>query len=537
MLYIVCIALILILANQTIDSLKYLHMLQLEGYNNWQYTKWLRKNYYLNNKNDLIFIGAVIISFFVLGRLINPILVFEILLGIISVYLILKYVLTSKTPRKKKLVYTHRLIRLLITNTAITILEGLSVFYICLSNEGQSLLQQFFIILIMIIVVPINVYIANIINYPIEKMVHKRYKLLAKRKIQKMSNLKVIGLTGSYGKTSTKHFLYTILKEKYNCLMTPESYNTPMGICKVIRENLNDSHEVFIVEMGARRPGEIKEICQIVNPMGGIITSIGAQHLETFKSVEKVADTKFELIYALPTDGIAVLNGDNEYCVNNIHKVKTSVITYGIDNKDVDIHAENIHYSSMGTTFDIHDKTGIVMQCSTIVLGKHNIYNILAAVCMAHEIGLDYDAIGKGIGKIEAVEHRLQIVPTVNGLIVIDDTFNSNPIGSKAALEVISTFGDGNKIIITPGMIELGKKESHYNKEFGKNIANVCQYAILVGAKRTKAITDGLEEVNFPKNRIIIVNNLDEATQKLGGIAKPGDVVLFENDLPDNYNE
>ena len=213
-------------------------------------------------------------------------------------------------------------------------------------------------------------------------------------------------------------------------------------------------------------------------------------------------------------------------------------ILYGLEDiKNLDVYADDIVVSEFGSIFTLRDKNGNNVSCSTKLLGKHNIYNILAGACVAISMGMSFDEISKGISRIEPVPHRLNIINPGTGIIIIDDAFNSNPIGTRAALEVISQFKEGRKIIVTPGMVELGAMEEEANREFGINIGKVCDFVILVGEKRTKPIYEGLMESNFNPSNIFIVNNLDEASERLGKITRAKDVVLFENDLPDNYNE
>lgn len=321
-------------------------------------------------------------------------------------------------------------------------------------------------------------------------------------------------------------------------IQTPESYNTPMGLSKVINNDLKEEHEVFVAEMGAKKPGEIRELAELARPKIGIITSIGPVHIDTFKNIDNIMKTKYELIEELPTDGIAIFNYDNEYVRKLADKTFKEKILYGIELKDkVDIYVEDIETSENGSSFTLKHKDGRSIRCTTKLLGKHNIYNILAGVAAALAMGLDFEEIKEGIAKIEPVEHRLNLIDSPSGVIVIDDAFNSNPEGTKAALEVISQFKGGKKIIVTPGMIELGEMEEKYNREFGANIGKVCDYAILVGEKRTRPIYEGLKESNFKEDHIFVVNSLDEATKIIANLAKPKDVVLFENDLPDTYTE
>lgn len=318
-------------------------------------------------------------------------------------------------------------------------------------------------------------------------------------------------------------------------LATPESYNTTMGNVRIIREKLKEEHEVFISEMGARYRKDIEEICNFVKPQIGIITSIGAQHLETFKNIENIVKTKSELLESLPDDGIVFLPNDDSHCLKLYNKEKRKKYIYGVNDKHADVYAKNIKVGSEGSTFTAVTQNGEI-NCTTKLLGEHNIQNILGCIAIAIHLGLTNEQIASGVSKIKAVDHRLQILPSSNGVTIIDDAFNSNPVGSKMALDVLKTF-EGRKIIVTPGMVELGNDEYKYNKEFGKHMASCVDIAILVGKKKTEPIVEGLKESKFNDMNIYIVENLDSASKKLGELTKAGDVVLFENDLPDNYNE
>ncbi len=476
-----------------------LHIAQLEGYEYDHYLKWLK-----NNKD--------------------------------KAYSLKK----NNQPVKKPLVMTNRAKRLYNANYIINI-----IFFFILAILSISILPNYVDLIVMLVVLgilyylqPIIMALATFVMEPIEKRINMGFYVSAQNKIKAREDLKVVGITGSFGKTSTKFIIGAILEEKFNVLNTPESYNTPMGLSKVINNELNNDHEVFIAEMGAKKIGEIREVAQLAQPQIGVLTSIGPVHIETFKNIDNIMKTKYELIEELPTDGIAVFNYDNEYIRKLADKTFKEKILYGMENvEDLDIYADNIEVSELGSSFTLKDKEGNIIRCTTKLLGKHNIYNILAGASVGKALGLSFEEIAKGIERIEPIPHRLNIINPGTGVIIIDDAFNSNPIGSKAALEVLGQFKEGKKIIVTPGMVELGEIEEAANREFGVNIGKVCDYVILVGEKRTIPIYEGLMETNYNKSNIFIVNNLDEATVQIGKIAKPKDVVLFENDLPDNYSE
>jgi UDP-N-acetylmuramoyl-tripeptide--D-alanyl-D-alanine ligase len=356
-----------------------------------------------------------------------------------------------------------------------------------------------------------------------------------------MRNLhpKVIAITGSYGKTSTKYILNSMLSQKFNVLMTPDSYNTPMGICKVIRGQLEPEHEIFIVEMGAYQRGDIRELCRLVYPEIGILTAVGAQHLERFKNIENIARTKYELIESLPQDGIAVFNDDNEICSELANKTTIKMARYAVDRLDekVELTARKIENTRRGLTFIIEKSSGETCKVETKLLGRNNVYNILAATAVALECGVTLDNVSHATKLLEPIPHRLQLISGAGGVTVVDDGFNANPVGARAALEVLEGFSDGRKILVTPGMVELGDMEFDENKTFGAEAAKVCEFVILVGPIQTKPILEGLRTAGFPKEKILLVENLTQASESLTNIIKSGDVVLFENDLPDSYSE
>ena len=479
-----------------------LHMVQLEGYKPENYKKWIK-----NNEDRAFSLEK------------------------------------NEDPVKTPLVFTKRATRLyranLLVNVVIFIIP--TIIYI---NAGNRISVWIFAIVLALIAFLIYkfqqliMYISTIIMKPVENKINMGFYTSAQNKIKSRNDLNVIGITGSFGKTSTKFIVSTILSQKFNVLTSPESYNTPMGLSKVINNDLDANHEVFVAELGARQIGEIREVAELVQPKIGIITNIGPAHIETFKNIDNIMKTKYELIEELPTDGVAVFNYDNEHIKKLADKTFKEKMLYGLEDTDnLNMYADNIVVSEFGSSFTLKDDEGNSVECTTKLLGKHNIYNILAGACVGKILGFSFEEISKGISDIEPVEHRLNIINPGTGVIIIDDAFNSNPIGTKAALDVLSQFKEGKKIIVTPGMIELGEMEVPANREFGVNIGKVCDYVILVGKKRTEPIYEGLMETNFNKENIFVVNNLEEATAQIGKIAKAKDVVLFENDLPDNYSE
>lgn len=517
-----------------------LHMMQLEGYKDQNYLKWLSGNkdkVYPKKLRLTINILAVITIF--TGAIVNPYVIY--VYAIIWAGAMFYSVNFKKEDTKIELNYTDRAKRLFMVNAIVNVALlalGLAI-YTYFIPEFKAFIPLMLLFSTLIYYMnPYTLLLANKIMRPVEAGINKYFFDNAKKRVESFEGLNIVGITGSYGKTSVKFIASTIVEEKFNTLKTPESYNTPMGVSKVINEELNNSHETFIVEMGARNIGDIKEMSILVSPKIGILTSIGPTHLETFKNIENIMKTKYELIEALPSDGIAIFNYDNKYVKKLADKTFKEKIIYGMNNiKELDIYATDIEVSEVGSTFTLGYKSGESIKATTKLLGEHNISNILAGVALGKTLGLSLEEIASRISKIEPIPHRLQLITPGTGVTIIDDAFNSNPVSSKAALDVLSKFKEGRKIIITPGMIELGDDEWKENHEFGKNIAKVCDFAILVGPKRTKPIQDGIKKQGFAPDSLFVVDSLDKATQVLGKLTRPKDVVLFENDLPDNYNE
>lgn len=385
------------------------------------------------------------------------------------------------------------------------------------------------------LLLPLWTALAGLLASPVEKLIHEMYFRDAQKKLAARPDLIKIGITGSYGKTSVKFILGTLLSEKYQTLVTPSSYNTPMGVTRVIREKLQPAHQVFVAEMGARHVGDIKELCRLVHPHYGVLTSVGPQHLDTFHTLERIKSTKYELMDAVPKDGCCFFVDDGGTCRELFEKTQKEKRLCGLHPADdVDVWASDVTVSPAGSHFTLHTATDSVA-CETRLLGEHNIQNILLAATVCLHLGLSLRQIAHGIGHLAPVEHRLQLIPS-RGVTIIDDAFNSNPHGARAALHVLAGF-PGRRIIITPGMVELGGKEDKYNRDFGRQIAQSADVAILVGKRHTQPIVDGLNEKGFPKKEVYVVGTLDEAAALLGKIGRPGDVALFENDLPDNYSE
>lgn len=491
-----------------------MHFFQLNSYKPITQMKWLKKN---PDKFAYPFAAAVV------SILINQ-LIFQTG-SPIAYALALFFVIPKKA--KKPLVYTPRVKRMLATTTVITVIP-LALVHVLTKNTTSVIVTQS----IYAVLSPIMVLIANFINKPIEKHINNGYINDAKRILASCPDLKIIGITGSYGKTSVKYYLNTLLQAKYNVLMTPESYNTPMGVVKTIRGSLKSTDEIFICEMGARWVGDIKELCDIVHPQHGVITSIGPQHLESFGSLDNVKKTKFELADSLPDGGYLFLNGDDENI--KAHGSNRPCIRYTVEG-DGDYNATDISVSSKGTSFTVTSPNGERESFSTRIIGRHNVLNIVGAIAVANTFGVPMKALKGQVRKLEGVPHRLELTVR-NGVTLIDDAYNSNPSGSKAALDALELF-DGYKIAVTPGMVELGEKQEELNREFGKHMAKVCDYVVLVGQKQAVPMLAGLRDEGYDENKIFVADTVQEAFKHVYALNSNGKdkIILIENDLPDNY--
>ena len=506
-------------------------MLQLNFYDeNHRYLKWLLKNptkVFLTV--DMFF---VIFAVFI-GMPAKVCMALFTLFYLVVLYQ--NYRATKKEQVKIKLAITSRVKRLLVTITIIYFIPFIG-FYLGYMEEYLGI--YYFLMGALVYVNYFVVMVANIINIPVEHQVFLYYKRKAKKKLKEMPNLKKIGITGSYGKTSCKNILNDILNVEFISSTTPKNYNTTYGMILTVNNYLDKFNDIFVAEMGAFQRGDIKKICDFVKPQYGILTKVGTAHLESFGSQENIQKGKFELIESLPSDGIAVLNRDDELQVSYHLKNKCRVIWIGIDSEDADVRATNLKFDYRGTSFDCHfkgDKN--TYHFETCLLGKNNVYNILGALALGEAFGISKEKLIVGVKKVKPIAHRLELKKMGNINLIRDD-YNSNPVGAKAALDMLKLM-PGKRVIVTPGMIELGSREYELNLELGRQIAKVCDEVILVGEHQTKPIQEGLQLEDYPEKKIHIINNVVIAYQLLQQMKESGKdlYALFENDLPDQYNE
>jgi UDP-N-acetylmuramoyl-tripeptide--D-alanyl-D-alanine ligase len=525
-----------------------LHMLQLDSYANGRLLQWLTaqpRSRLIDLPSGLchvVFLGLVL----VLPR--TVITTTFLLAGWSACEAgLLLYAYRRAEPPKKPLVYTGRALRILGTSLAIaSAVMGVSTWLGLsrLQSDLSTALSPGAVLVIMLAALvviqlsPLTTVSANLALSPVQNAINRTYLRRARQRLRDVKPL-VIGITGSYGKTSTKYLLEQLLAKHRRVLKTPLSYNTMLGVCRVINESLEANTEVFIAEMGAYRRGDIKELSDFVRPTIGILTAIGPQHLERFKTIDNIQATKYELIEALPASGVAIFNNDDPRCRALADRTThVRVMRYGLETagQNLDLWAEHIAMGPEGLSFTMVGRDGSRVNVRTILLGHHNVLNILGASSAALAIGIPLVDLAQAIQELPPVPHRLQLLDNGGGVTVIDDSYNSNPIGATEALEVLGSFATGRRILVTPGMVELGPFEVQLNEALGAKAAEVCDYVVLVGVERTKPLVAGLRSKNFPPEKIRVVRDLKGATIVLPTIVGAGDTVLFENDLPDQYS-
>lgn len=375
--------------------------------------------------------------------------------------------------------------------------------------------------------------------FPLERLLARRFLATAARRMRRYPG-KVIGITGSYGKTGTKLITAELLAARYRVQKTGAGVNTTMGITRIIREELTDAAELFVVEMSAYAPGEIREVCQLTRPALGILTAVGVQHLERFGAPEAIAEAKYELLAALPAGAPAVVNADDPTCLALAERARREgkrPLLYGLEERaGLAVAGRILAVSRRGTRFAATLPGGERQEFETPLLGRWNISNILAALATGVELGIPLDAMAPAVAALTPAPRRLEIREE-GGITRILDVANANPRGAEMALEVLQQFAGGSRILITPGMVELGSVEAEENFRFGRRAAGACDYVVLVGAEQTRPIREGLAAGGFPAERLRVARNADEVADQLAGLVRPGDVLLYENRLPDTYLE
>ncbi len=494
--------------------LKYnLHIYQLNYY---MFDTQLK--YIINNKFKFLIIFFLnLIAIFLLNY--NNLYI-NVIIGLIF---FLEIILIFEKKVVIKIVFTSRIKRLYITNYLILLL----VYFFSKDYFGQ-------IYLIFIAFGPFYVFILDLINKPINQIINNYYINDAKKIINQMKDLKIIAITGSYGKTSMKNYITKLLSSKYNVLSTPGNFNTLLGITRTIREYLKPTHEIFVCEIGIDRVGQMDKIIELIHPDYAVITAIGEQHLATFKTLNNIKNSKLTLLKGLKKDGIVFLNYNNDELLN-VSLPNNSIIGYGT-NKNNLISLKTINYNEKGMNFSLKINEE-VHDFESKLLGEHNLVNLIGAITVAHNLGIPINQIKYTVKSIPSVKHRLNLIKK-DGFNILDDSYNSNPVGAKSAFNTLKMF-NGLRIIITPGMVDLGSKEEELNYELGVFASKCSDYIILVGKKQTESYYKGLIDSKYDSKKIFVASDFTEAMNLARKIPANNQekYILLENDLPDNYKK
>ncbi len=520
---------------------RYARYLQLEGYENNRYLRWLwrhaiEKRYFALSCGFLLVLlvlsstGFAFLSF---------------VLALLALYLA-----PRDTEVKQKFTPTQRAVRLLITAFVVEALPVIIVGFVNFAGDSWSgdleyeatLIPTAMVGLVAYILTPFTLPLANGLMWPVEEVFRRSYLRLAKQHL-KRSGATVIAITGSYGKTSTKHYLKHILDARYRVLMTPKSYNTLLGISRVINDILakDVSYDYFLVEAGAFIPGEIARICKLVEPHISLVIAVGPMHLERFGSIDNVVKAKYEIIQALPPDGVGVFNADDPNVRGMADRgyPQQRILVTRQDVPGAQLAATNVHMTADGLDFDVGDhQTGETRSMHAPLYGDHNVTNILMAMAVALHLGLSLAEIALRLATLEPAEHRLHRRVMPGGVILIDDAYSANPVGTKTALDVLAlqTSQPGaRRVVVSSGMFELGPLHEAENRKLGERIAQVATDVILMGAAQTKPVVEGLHSQNFPPDHLHVVDTLAEAVAIYRPLLRPGDALLMLTDLPDTY--
>lgn len=349
-----------------------------------------------------------------------------------------------------------------------------------------------------------------------------RNKKFVKRAGQVLDETKItrIGVVGSYGKTSVKNILKTLLSERYSTVETPASYNTPMGIAKTVVSVAFSGKEIFIAEMGARKTGDIAELCRMVKPDYAVFTGVCAQHVGSFGSVENIWAEKSEILRC-GAKKVVCGEGLRAYIQDGMQNV-----AFAEPIKNLSLKATTTAFTLAVGGEDVDVKTSLLGECAA--------ENIALCVKLCEELGMTAAEIERGLSKLQPAPHRLQLMEN-GGVYILDDGYNGNPRGAKMAIDALSRF-DGGKCVVTPGLVECGVLEEKINGELGAELAKAAfDKVILVGETLVSAVKDGYLNAGGDAQRLALVKDLEHAKTVLSEWTQPGDAVLFLNDLPDVY--
>lgn len=381
---------------------------------------------------------------------------------------------------------------------------------------------------------PFICYIGVFLSNPLVNFYKKKIFRQAAEKRKTLSKVLVIGITGSYGKTSTKEFLATILSEKFSVLKTESNNNTEVGVANTILHKLDNSYDIFVAEMGAYKMGEIAKVAGIVKPSIGVLTGLGPQHLSLFGGMQNTQKAKYELIESLPDKGLAIFNGDNDAVRNLFRKCTKPKRLYTSDrllefSNISGIQAESVRYTNEGMEIKVHDENENSEVITTSLLGKHNATNLLGAITVARSVGMSFEEIRKGVKKLKPLSHTLQPMQGIKGSIVVDDSYSGNMHGVFAALEVLSRMKGNKKILILQPLIELGEVASKVHRDIGVKIGEICDYCIVVSQDYYSLLYQEATKNGMKKDTMFCIENPRQAFEKIEQITNKRDIILIEN--------
>ncbi len=389
---------------------------------------------------------------------------------------------------------------------------------------------------------PIYLTVAVVAFIPLDALLKRRLITQAKRKLALFPNVKIVGIAGSYGKTTMKEALAVILAEKYDVLATPGNINTPVGIARMVLEKLTARTEVIIVEMGEYDIGDIAALCAIVPPDVSVLTGINEAHLERFGTLERTVMAITEIMDYAKDGAFVAVNGDDANVINayGAHARGRKIATYGSNagNSRLDYALEgSVRFSGDGLeqSFTIRGKGETAYETNTNLLGAYATGTIAGAIAVAERMGLSHSEILRGIAMIRPVPHRLEPFVASGNVLVIDDSYNGNPAGAREAIDVLGRFTGRRKIYCTPGLVEMGVSGKVVHETIGAKLAKNADLVILIHTSVSRHIKNGLLSAGFPAENIVEFPTAQAAHTALPGILRSGDVILFQNDWPDNY--
>jgi UDP-N-acetylmuramoyl-tripeptide--D-alanyl-D-alanine ligase len=502
--------------------LTYLHLFQQEEYDGGRFLAWLIDNRAWDRRLSLA-LAAIVAAEFILPGV--PAGMFAALTGAAC----LGIAALERDPRKtakKPLVMTTRAKR--IYAIALMLIAGVGV--VAMSSSDLALVW-----IVAVQLVPIGLIGANLLLAPFEARVQARYWREARAALQRVDPI-VIAITGSYGKTSVKHILGHVLETAGPTLITPGSVNTAMGIARTIRERLQAHHRYFVVEMGAYGIGSIRRLCALTPPEIGIISAIGKAHYERFKSLDAVAQAKFELAEAVRDNGgtVIIASDVTEFAGPRdfVERHRDMVVTVGADG-DATLVVKSLRQEPEGIAAEIFWR-GRGYELRAPLFGLHQGRNIALAFAAACTLGVPPEDVVASLRSTPQIAHRLEVKRQGDGPVVIDDAYNSNPVGFASALALLDALRrpGGRRILVTPGMAELGSEHEAEHARIGRLAAAHVDVLVAVAPHRVAPLAAAFAAA-APERDIVSCPSFADAQSWLDRNLTGPDVVLIENDLPD----